>query len=89
MKKILKDPLIYFLLFGFGLFILFDLVANDEAAYDSRVIKVDRDALLTFVQYRSRAFEPRAAAARLDNMPDEVSMTVQDRAHTSPIWYTP
>jgi hypothetical protein len=44
MKKILKDPLIYFLLFGFGLFVLFDLVASDEAAYDSRVIKVDRDA---------------------------------------------
>ncbi len=79
MKKILKDPLIYFLLFGFGLFILFDLVASDEAAYDSRVIKVDRDALLTFVQYRSRAFEPRAAAARLDTMPeDELDRLIAD-----------
>ena len=57
MTKILKDPLIYFLLAGFGLFLLFDVVASDEAAYDSRVINVDRDALLTFVQYRSRAFE--------------------------------
>jgi hypothetical protein len=65
MKKILKDPLIYFLLFGFVLFVLFELVASDEAAYDSRVIKVDHDALLTFVQYRSRAFEPWQHASTL------------------------
>jgi hypothetical protein len=71
MKKILKDPLIHFLVLGLGLFVLFDLVASDEAAYDSRVINVDHDALLTFVQYRSRAFQPQAAAARLDGMSDE------------------
>jgi hypothetical protein len=23
------------------------------------------------------------------DMPDEVTMTVQDRAYTSPVWYTP
>jgi hypothetical protein len=79
MKKILRDPLIYFLLAGFGLFLLFDVVASDEASYDSRVINVDRDALLTFVQYRSRAFEPRAAAARLDTMPeDELDRLIAD-----------
>jgi hypothetical protein len=71
MKKILKDPLVHFLALGLGLFVLFDLVASDEAAYDSRVINVDRDALLTFVQYRSRAFEPKAAAARLDNLSED------------------
>ena len=54
----------HFLVLGLGLFILFDLIASDEAAYDSKVIDVDRDALLTFVQYRSRAFQPQAAAAR-------------------------
>ena len=79
MRKILRDPLVYFLMAGFGLFLLFDLVASDEAAYDSRVIKVDRDALLTFVQYRLRAFEPRAAAARLDTMPeDELDRLIAD-----------
>ncbi len=79
MTKILKDPLVYFLLVGCGLFLLFDIVASDDAAYDSRVIKVDRDALLTFVQYRSRAFEPQAAAARLDNMPeDELDRLIAD-----------
>lgn len=79
MTKILRDPLVYFLLVGLGLFVLFDVVASDDAAYDSRVINVDRDALLTFVQYRSRAFEPQAAAARLDNMPeDELDRLVAD-----------
>jgi hypothetical protein len=71
MKKILRDPLIYFLLVGCGLFLLFDVVASDDATYDSRVIDIDRDALLTFVQYRLRAFEPDAAAARLDTMPED------------------
>jgi len=70
MKKVLKDPLLHFLVLGLGLFVLFDLVASDEAAYDSKVIDVDRDSLLTFVQYRSRAFEPQAAA-RLDGFSDE------------------
>jgi hypothetical protein len=71
MDKILKDPLVHFLVLGLGLFVLFNLVASDEAAYDSKVINVDRDALLTFVQYRSRAFQPQAAAARLDGMSEE------------------
>ncbi len=79
MRKILKDPLVHFLVLGLGLFVLFDLVANDEAAYDSKVINVDRDALLTFVQYRSRAFEPKAAAARLDDMSeDELERLIAD-----------
>ena len=42
MKKILRDPLVPFLVLGLGLFVLFDLVASDDAAYDSRVINVDR-----------------------------------------------
>jgi hypothetical protein len=71
MRKILKDPLVHFLVLGLGLFVLFNLVASDEAVYDSKIINIDRDALLTFVQYRSRAFQPQAAAARLDGMSEE------------------
>ena len=71
MKKAMKDPLVHFLLLGLGLFLLFELVVSDEAAYDAKIIDVDREALLTFVQYRLRAFEPQAAAARLDGMSEE------------------
>ena len=68
MRKILRDPLVHFLVLGAALFVLFEYVAGDEAVYDSRVIVVDREALLTYVQYRKRAFEPQAAAAELDSM---------------------
>ena len=44
MAKILRDPLNYFLFVGFGLFLLFEVVASDDAACDSRVIKVDLKA---------------------------------------------
>lgn len=71
MNKILKEPLLHFLLVGLGLFVLFDLVASEDSAYDSRVINVDRDSLLTFVQFRTRAFEPAVAAERLDAMSGE------------------
>lgn len=79
MKKVLRDPLAHFLLAGVALFVLFELVASDEASYDSKVIHVDREALLTFVQYRSRAFEPQVATARLDRMPeDELERLIED-----------
>ena len=79
MKKILRDPLVHFLVLGLGLFVLFDLVASDETAYDSKVIDVDRNALLTFVQYRLRAFQPKAAAARLDGMSEaELERLISD-----------
>ncbi len=70
-KRLIRDPLIHFLLAGIALFVIFELVSGDEAKYDSKVIRVDRDALLTFVQYRTRAFEPQVAAARLDSMSDD------------------
>lgn len=71
MSKILKEPLLHFLLLGLGLFVLFELVAGEDSPYDNRIINVDRDSLLTFVQFRTRAFEPSAAAQRLDSMSGE------------------
>jgi hypothetical protein len=71
MKKILTEPLLHFLLIGVGLFAIYGFVAGDDAAYDEKVIVVDRDNLLTFVQFRARAFEPGAAAAYLDKLQGE------------------
>ncbi|MDH3849107.1 MAG: peptidylprolyl isomerase, partial [Gammaproteobacteria bacterium] len=79
MKKFLREPLVHFLAIGIGLFVLFDLVAPEESNLDSKTIVVDRDALLTFVQFRSKAFNPEVAAARLDALGDaELSMLIDD-----------
>ena len=66
MGDLLRQPLLHFLLIGLGMFVLFELVAGDRFEGDGRVIVVDREALLTFVQFRAKAFQPGAAAARLD-----------------------
>ena len=68
MKKLLKEPLIHFLVLGFGLFLLFELVSGDTGDYDDQIIRVDRDALLAFAQYRFRTFDPEVAGARLDGL---------------------
>tara|TARA_A100001037_G_scaffold296330_1_gene316678 strand:+ start:7141 stop:8052 length:912 start_codon:yes stop_codon:yes gene_type:complete len=76
--SLLKQPLLHFLALGLALFWLFDLVADDESVDDS-VIVVDRPALLTFIQYRSRSFDPGVAAARLEALsPLERELLIAD-----------
>lgn len=71
MKRFLKEPLVHFLAAGLGLFVLFGLVNRDEGDSDPNVIIVDRDALLTFVQYRIKAFNPTLAEEKLGSLSDE------------------
>ena len=68
MNKLIREPLLHFLAIGVVLFVVYGFVAPEEAGFDERTIVVDRDALLTFVQFRSKAFNPEVAAARLDAM---------------------
>ena len=66
MRALLKDPLVHFLAAGAIIFALAS-IASPPAASDN-VIIVDRPALLTFIQYRSKAFEPKTAAKILDRL---------------------
>ena len=66
MNKLLKEPLLHFLVLGLALFVLFDVVSDEKETSDSKLIRVDRETLLTFIQFRTRAFEPSIAAQRLD-----------------------
>ena len=69
LPQFLKDPLAHFLALGLALFALFAVLnPGGGPGDDPKLIKVDRAALLTFVQYRTKAFEPKLAAARLDAM---------------------
>jgi hypothetical protein len=79
LKKIIREPLVHFLAIGVGLFVLFDLVAPEDNNLDSKTIVVDRDALLTFIQFRSKAFNPEVAASRLDALEGaELDLLVKD-----------
>ncbi len=79
MNRLLREPLVHFLAIGLGLFILFGLVAPEESNLDDKTIVVDRDALLRFVQFRSKAFNPEIAAARLDALGDaELERLIDD-----------
>ena len=66
----LKDPLAHFLGLGILLFALYHVLnpASDRAGDLKRII-IDRSALLTFIQYRTKSFDPDAAAAQLDALP--------------------
>lgn len=79
LSKLIREPLVHFLAIGLGLFVLFDLVAPADTVLDSKTIVVDRDALLTFIQYRSKAFNPDAAAERLDSLSEqELRLVIND-----------
>ncbi len=71
-RKLLKEPLTHFVLLGGLLFAVYAaLNPRDTLDASSRVITVDREALLTFLQYRNSAFEPGYFEAQYDAMSDE------------------
>ena len=79
MKKLIREPLVHFLTVGLGLFALYGFVAPDGDDLGGKTIIVDRNALLTFVQYRSKAFNPDVASARLDALSDaELGLLIDD-----------
>lgn len=70
--KFLKDPLAHFLALGLGLFLLYAVVnPGGGTGDDPKRIVVNHDALLTFLQYRTKTFQPKLATARLDAMSGE------------------
>jgi len=62
---------VHFLAAGLGLFVLFGLVNRGDQVSDPNVITVDQEALLTFIQYRIKAFNPDLAKEKLNALSDE------------------
>jgi hypothetical protein len=52
-----RDPLCHFLIAGAGLFLAYELMNGGLAEEDPRVITVDREQLLTHLQFKARAFD--------------------------------
>ena len=80
MKSVfLKDPLLHFLGLGIGLLILFLFTGNQES--DERSVLVDRETLLTFLQYQSVAFDREQFELFLDDMSQrEIEDLIQEAA---------
>jgi parvulin-like peptidyl-prolyl isomerase len=79
LKKLIREPLVHFLAIGIGLFVLYEFVVPADANLDSKTIVVDRNALLTFIQFRSKAFNPEVAAERLAALSEsELELLVND-----------
>ena len=71
LKSILRDPLLHFLMLAIGLFVLHDIVAHEDESANARQIVVDRDALLNFIQYRSKSFDQQVAERQLASLTDD------------------
>jgi len=79
MKRLLKEPLVHFLAAGLGLFLLFGLTNRGKRDSDPDVVTVDHDALLTFIQYRIKAFDPALAEEKLKSLShDELQELIDD-----------
>ena len=78
--RLAKDPLVHFLALGVGLFVLYAVLNPDSGRVDDpKQIVVDSDALLTFIQYRTKTFKPELAQARLNAMPrDQLQRLIDD-----------
>lgn len=70
MKSFLKQPLVHFLLIGLGFFLLFR-VFGDDNEIDSKTVVVDKEALMTYLQYRSKAFNAEVFEEKLASLPQE------------------
>ena len=67
--KFYKQPLLHFLLIGFSLFLVFEYSGSWRDT-SGKTIVVDRAALLTHLQYRSKAFDNERFDTMLDQMPE-------------------
>lgn len=72
MKKLFREPLVHFLLIGLGLFLLFYFTGNSSIQKDNnQIVRVDQESLLTFIQYRSKAFNRSHFIKVLNEMKDD------------------
>ncbi len=79
LTKLLRDPLLHFTLIGAALFGVYDLLGGSEERRNEEVIVIDHNALLTFIQYRSKAFQKEQAKQQLADMStDELQQLIAE-----------
>jgi hypothetical protein len=68
MRRIIREPLLHFLLISMALFAAYAVISPAGLSQSSKVIAVDREQLITFLQYRNRSFERDSFERLLANM---------------------
>ncbi len=77
MKSLLKQPLIHFLLIGMAFFLMFNIFNKDDQL-DSKTIVVDKQALMNYFQFQSKAFNREVFEQKMASMPnDELEQLIQ------------
>ena len=77
LKRYAKEPLLCFFLLGMVVFGLHELLAGDASIQQDDPYRVD----ITSADYDAKRYGVK--------MSDDIPMITQERAYTSPIWYTP
>jgi hypothetical protein len=68
LKRLLHEPLLHFLIAGGILFGMYRLIHHAAPEAGGKTIVVDKGSLLTFLQFRSKAFKPDYFAAQFEAM---------------------
>lgn len=63
-QSVIREPVIHFLVLGCLIFAVFHWLSGEGNASDNRTIIIDEAAILEFMQYRSKSFDPQAARQR-------------------------
>lgn len=72
LRWVVREPLLLFAIIGAVLFTADHLISSPASASENpQLITVDREALLRFLQYRSKVFSEEGAGRSLDAMPAE------------------
>ena len=80
--SILREPLVHFLCAGALLFLVFHLRAAPEAGTGDSEIKIDRDTILNFMQYRAKAFRSDLFLEKWTRMTEEQRRAlIEDYVH--------
>jgi len=70
--KLIKQPLFHFLLVGGFIFLLYNFTVKNNPDTDSlKTVVVDKESLITFLQYRFKAFDRIKFENKLNNMSEE------------------
>ena len=79
-QRLLRDPLLHFILIGLGLFMVSDMMTSNAGTSDSDLIVVDRDTVLAYLQQGARATTNKAALGQqLDALSQDERAALIDR----------